>query len=206
MVSKFPLRNRQTFGIISIGYSIELPAIYWPAWSGPLISGVRTMNSDKDNKLIETLYRETYERLFIYAISALGDRALAEEAVQDTFRIACMKTDILAKSQNHIGWLINTLKNVIRNIRKTHARLNRTVSAALAANGVSEDSSMEAVEIEIFCTAVLGMEDYALIKRIAIDKCTMLEASEELGISVEACKKRVQRAKNKLKKSITENL
>ena len=37
---------------------------------------------------------------------------------------------------------------------------------------------------------------------IVIRKYSMLEAAEELGISVEACKKRVQRAKKKLQKII----
>ena len=39
-------------------------------------------------------------------------------------------------------------------------------------------------------------------KRILEDLLAMLEAAEELGISVEACKKRVQRAKKKLQKII----
>lgn len=40
---------------------------------------------------IEQLYRELYLPLCIYANSALQSRPLAEEAVQDTFRIACTK-------------------------------------------------------------------------------------------------------------------
>ena len=43
----------------------------------------------------------------------LRDHCLAEEAVQETFRIACAKADRLAESENRQGWLINTLKNVL---------------------------------------------------------------------------------------------
>ena len=40
---------------------------------------------------IEALYRSMFDSLYYYALNALEDRSLAEEAVQDTFRIACAK-------------------------------------------------------------------------------------------------------------------
>ena len=48
----------------------------------------------------------------------------------------------------------------------------------------------------------LGEEDFQLLVNIVVRRYTMLEAAEELGITVEACKKRVQRAKKKLQKII----
>ena len=45
-------------------------------------------------------------------------------------------------------------------------------------------------------------EDFRLLKRIALDRCTMLEVAEELGISLESCKKRVQRARKRLQEKI----
>ena len=47
--------------------------------------------NQEEEEYIERLYREMYTRLCIYAMSALGSKALAEEVVQDTFRIACIK-------------------------------------------------------------------------------------------------------------------
>ena len=157
-------------------------------------------------KAIEYLYCEMYTRLCIYALNALNDVSLAEEAVQDTFRIACMKSDSLMESQNRQGWLTNTLKNVIRNMRRSQARLNSIITAALSLDNLSPELSDDNSDFELYCTLVLGKDDHTLLKRIVIDKCTMLDVSKEFGISVEACKKRVQRAKRKLKKSITENL
>ena len=75
-------------------------------------------------EIIAQLYREMYRKLVVYAENALND-SLAEEAVQDTFRIACSKYDELMNSSNPQGWLMNTLKNVIRNIRKEQANLNK---------------------------------------------------------------------------------
>ena len=44
--------------------------------------------------------------------------------------------------------------------------------------------------------------NFQLLVNIVVRRYTMLEAAEELGITVEACKKRVQRAKKKLQKII----
>lgn len=44
--------------------------------------------------------------------------------------------------------------------------------------GISERD----VNWEMYCTSVLGEEDFELLKRIAIENRTMLEASSELGI------------------------
>ena len=59
--------------------------------------------NQEEEEYIERLYREMYTRLCIYAMSALGSKALAEEAVQDTFRIACIKPDGLMSSKNPRG-------------------------------------------------------------------------------------------------------
>ena len=47
-------------------------------------------------------------------------------------------------------------------------------------------------------------EEFDLIRKVVLEKYSLLEAAEELGISIEACKKRLQRAKNKLKKKLEE--
>ena len=79
--------------------------------------------SAHQEEFITQLYKEMYEKLVVYAENMLNE-GLAEEAAQDTFRIACSKYDELMNSSNPQGWLMNTLKNVIRNIRKEQANLN----------------------------------------------------------------------------------
>lgn len=156
-------------------------------------------------RAIEKYYQEMFYQLSAYAQSALNDRSLAEEAVQDTFRIACAKADSFLSSPNPKGWLLNTLKNVIHNTIRSRAYLSNLVvfSMDFDENMVSEEP--DAPDIDILYSDLADNEDYRLLKKIALDKCTMLEAAKELGISVEACKKRVQRAKKKLKKHFEEN-
>ena len=56
--------------------------------------------------------------------------------------------------------------------------------------------------MDLLFNDISGSEDFQLLKRIALDRCTILELAEELGVSVEACKKRVQRARKRLQKKL----
>ena len=60
-----------------------------------------------------------------------------KRAVQDTFRIACTKVDELITSPNPKGWLMNTLKNVINNMKRSRARWLRVLFTSAE---ISEDS------------------------------------------------------------------
>lgn len=159
------------------------------------------LNREQD-EVIELLYREMYASLCNYAMNALDDRQLAEEAVQDAFRIACMRPDSLMGSDNRKGWLMSTLKNVICNIRRSRARLNNLVISAVSIDDLKIEAPSSDNSFEMIYSDLLGQDDFELLKMIVINKYTMLEASTELGVSVEACKKRVQRAKRKLKNLI----
>lgn len=152
---------------------------------------------------IAQLYQEMFKSLCIYAMSSLNDRSLAEEAVQDTFRIACAKPDDLLSSENPKGWLTSTLKNVIRNIQRSHAHLSNLLLNAIPVEEVAAAPSD--LDFHVICADFVGENNYKLLKMISLDRYTMLEASRELGIMVEACKKRVQRTKKRLKNFIKEN-
>jgi len=161
------------------------------------------MSPDKyQADFIEKLYIEMYYALLIYAQSALNDPQLAEEAVQDAFRIACGKADDLLSSPNPQGWITNTLKYVIKNMIRSRARLNNMIVSSMALDENSVSTNPDTLDTDVLYSDLIDNEDYQLIKKIALEKYTMLAASKELGISVEACKKRVQRAKKNLKKYI----
>jgi RNA polymerase sigma-70 factor (ECF subfamily) len=161
--------------------------------------------TDNQRRVIEKLYQEMFIPLSAYAKSALNDRTLAEEAVQDTFRIACAKADAFLSSPNQKGWLLNTLKNVIHNTVRSRAYLSSLVVASIDLDENIIPGDTDTLNVDFIYSDLADNEDYKLLKKIALDKCSILEAALELGISVEACKKRVQRAKNKLRKYFEEN-
>ena len=164
------------------------------------------MNTESDNNMfVEQLYIEMFPQLLVYANNALNDYSLAEEAVQDTFKVACVKIEDFISSDNPRGWLTNTLKNVIRNMRRARHRLNSIMVSIIAIDETAMCATPDLENPDLLYSDFAGSRDYALLKQIAVEKYSMVEIAEELGISVEACKKRVQRAKKRLKKIIENN-
>ncbi len=143
-----------------------------------------------------------YDMLFTYAKCLLESPALAEEAVQETFRIACAKPETLAASENPKGWITNTMKNVVRNMKRSYASLTRLVVQSLSDEAQLTRMSETDNYTDIEYSDLIVAEEYSLLKSIVLEKNSIRDAAKELGISVEACRKRVQRAKQKLQKAL----
>lgn len=151
---------------------------------------------------IERLYLQMYAMLFEYARASLSSDVLAEEAVQDTFHIACQKPDELFSSPNPEGWIFNTLKNVIRNTVRSQNIAKRILLNYFASNAKDIAVSDDRVGLEILYDDVADLEEFKLVKGMALDGKSYLELAQERGISVVTCRKRMQRAKEILRKKI----
>lgn len=158
------------------------------------------MLNEAQQGAIELLYKEMFESLFVYALNSINDRALAEEAVQDTFRIACAKPEALLFSENPPGWLMNVLKYVLSNMRRRRARMAALFVDTMSANIESLSHGDDAENSPFLYLDKISQEDYELLRMTAIEGMSMLEISNQLGISIDACRKRVQRLRKKLKK------
>lgn len=153
---------------------------------------------------VEQLYKDMYPVLHVYALRILGDSALAEEAIQDAFCIACAKREQFLSSANPRSWIMCTLKHVMQNMLRTQAKLKRLLLSLDAGESLPAEAP-DLMSVDVLFSDVSDSEDFRLLKRIALDRCTMLEISEELGISVETCKKRVQRARKRLQEKIAKS-
>lgn len=158
------------------------------------------MTSDQ-HKRIEVFYLEMYDQLFLYAQNALKNESLAEEAIQETFRIACTKPEEFISSPNPKGWIINTLKYTMQNMRRSRDRANALLNQYLAAY-TSDAFSEDRIPLEVTYENVAHSEEFQLIKEMAVEGKSHLEMAQSRGISVAACKKRVQRAKEFLRRKI----
>ena len=158
------------------------------------------MDKSQD-EMISELYRQMLNPLYSYAKAILQNPGLAEEAVQETFMIACQKPESLLSSESPRGWLVLTLKNVIRNQQRSKARLSKHIlqndenSALIFENEAATYDDYTAVEY----SDIVSPQDYAMLRKYVFDKCSMLDISKEYGLSLDATRKRIQRARNKLK-------
>ena len=152
----------------------------------------------EQHRLIEDLFIEMYEKLLTYARCSLPEEGLAEEAVQETFRIACQKPESLQASPNPQGWLVNTLKNTIRNIKHSRATAAR-ILAQYQQVRIEDTYSEDELSLTTLYGEVADKEEFKLLKEFAIDGRSHMEMAKDRGITVNACKKRLQRAKENLR-------
>lgn len=162
------------------------------------------MQTEQD-AFLEELYRKHFHELQVHAYRYLGDWQSAAEATQDAFHIAWRKIFDVMSSDNPIGWMKNTVKNTARNMVKSRAKYLSLFVSAEELPGISdvyefeEDSSL-AQE----CKEVLTEKKYHIFKRVAIDGATQLEVAKEMGLSLWACQKRVQRIMKILRERLGE--
>lgn len=154
---------------------------------------------------IEKLYFAQYERLVAYASASLKNGPLAEEAVQETFQRACMYPESLCGSPNPEGWLMSALKNVICDIQKQQSMAVKLICECEAPSGKGIVPGTEDGNVDILYGDLAATEEYRLIREIALEGRSMLELARERGISVDACKKRVQRAREFLRRRLEEH-
>ena len=159
------------------------------------------MNAEQSRK-IEQLYHEMFDKMKIYACCSFDNEALAEEAVQETFRIACQKPEQLCESANPRGWLMQTLKYTICNIQRNQATAKRLMEQYLVTQTKDVSVLEDKMDLNALYDDIADTEEFKLLAEMAIEGRSHLEMANSRGISVNACKKRVQRAKEILRRKM----
>lgn len=158
------------------------------------------MNSDQA-AMIESLFQAHYSELQVYAYRFLGNWDAAAQAVQETFHIACEKIDALQDSPNQIGWLKNTTRYVCLNTIKTK---NRQMKLLVAIEEVSPKqlpsiNDVYSIENEDALKSILLDIEFQLIFETIIQGIPYTTVAQKHGITMWACRKRVQRIIKKLR-------
>ena len=160
----------------------------------------------EQSKYIEQLYLELYDKLKAYARCLMENDALAEEAVQETFRIACQKPEDVCASPNPQGWIFVALKNTIQNMQRSRATAKHLLERYLLTQANETAFAKDAIRVELVYEDIADTEEFQLLKELAIEGRSHEEMALSRGISVSACKKRVQRAKEKLQAKLKKYL
>ena len=160
--------------------------------------------TEEQGRHIERIFRSMQGKLHTYAVSVLRNEFQAEEAVQETFRIVCEKPQEMLASPNPPGWVTLALKNVLRNMVRRNATLRRYFATAEETGIKWMRDSLHQVDgdVDLMYSDLLRKKDFYLLKQVILEKRTLLDMAEELGISIGACKKRFYRAEEKLRQEI----
>lgn len=161
--------------------------------------------TQEERECIDRLYRDMFHSLYAYAYGILSNQCLAEESVQETFRIACGKPKELIACPKPKGWLVEVLKNVIRNAQRKRAMLEKYIATLEPADLDRLVSPDCGGDVDLMYSDLISPAEFHLLKRVDIEGYTMLEMAEELGINVETCKKRAQRAREKMRQQLEDS-
>lgn len=159
----------------------------------------------EQDAFIEKLFREHFHELELYAYRFLRDKNAAQIATQDAFHIACNRIDIIMNSPNPVGWMKITTKNTALNMIKARNRQLKLFISIEEYTGVLATSDVGTDETELIdhCLTIVSAKEFELFRRIALDGIPYTDAAKELGISMWACRKRVQRITEKLRNALT---
>lgn len=157
---------------------------------------------DQESEQLERLYCEMYDWLLGYANGTVMEPSRAEEAVQETFRIACDKRSTLLQSENPKGWLVNTLKGVLRNFVRKDTRDSKVFVPYPEQFDYEQPQELPP---ELLYQDLAETKEYQLLMKLS-ETGSVRELAKVLQISENTCKKRVQRARTYLRKRIKRGL
>ena len=147
-----------------------------------------------DEAVLRELFLQNYSDLVRFAAAALSSEDLAQDVVQDTFLVAQIRIDRLRASESPRAWLFATLKNIIGNVYK-----HQKVLYNLLDTGPERDVAVEpAAPVRLEYRGLIDQGDLDLLVWIYCEGCSYQQAADRLQISLSACKKRIQRARERL--------
>lgn len=165
----------------------------------------------KQRVFIEKLYDKNYDRLLEYALIFLNE-ADAEEAVQNLFLDACRpgKIDKLLEHPRPEAWLGQGIKFSINKIKRSKQQLAKLVQnvSQYAESGDELTKNIDAIpdvrpldiDVNTLYEDLALHKDFQLVKRYAVDGKSAWEIAQEDNVSLPTCRKRLVRAKERLRK------
>ena len=159
------------------------------------------MDCNRD-EFFTRLYLEQFDFLYKTACFLLHDEHLGFDLAQETFLVAYLRIDELMQHPNPVGWLVQTMKYKLTHIKRDQKILLEFHEeiAAHADDGIDfEECESNWKERWL---QVLSETEFALLKRYYGEGFPIQTVAQEFGLSVEACYKRFQRAKKKLRQFI----
>jgi len=140
---------------------------------------------DSAETLIRTLYAEHGRSLLAYATRLTGDRAAAEDVVQETLVRAWKHADDLAEGRGSVrGWLLTVARNIVTD--RARARAVRPVEVADVVDQppTETDHSESVVNTMVVLEALdkVSPEHRDVLVQLYYHGRSVAEAAKELGV------------------------
>jgi RNA polymerase sigma-70 factor (ECF subfamily) len=144
----------------------------------------RARLASSDPAALAVVYAEHGPGIRRFLQGLLGDRAAADDALQETFARAFRRMDTLRDPARIAPWLFGIARNVALEARKARRRIGRLVLPDLEADEGDERGGVEAhtPEAELLGREAVGVVDRAL-DRLSTDRRAVLMLRLDHGLS-----------------------
>ena len=156
----------------------------------------------EQNQFLTERYHKKRKFLLEFAESSLHNYALSEEAVQQTFEIACRKIDDFCSSPNPDGWLTKTLSLVIRNMEKRQRSERRVIAITDEYRPDLVAAPEVPLPLRVTYGSLVDTPQFRLVYEAEVLGRTYKEIAKDLGITENTCKKRAERARDWLRRKL----
>ncbi|HEY0697850.1 MAG TPA: sigma-70 family RNA polymerase sigma factor, partial [Micromonospora sp.] len=170
-----------------------------PVWS-------RRRQVSQAEVLVRTLYEEHGAALLGYATRLTGDRAAAEDVLQETLIRAWRHAGSLSEATGSVrGWLFTVARNIITDRARARAARPAEVAASPASIPVQHDHAQRVVDSMVALQALdrLSDEHRSVLVQIYLRGRTVAETADLLGIPAGTVKSRSHNALKLLRQSLT---
>jgi RNA polymerase sigma-70 factor (ECF subfamily) len=166
-----------------------------------LLPGARSGGSD--DALIRAVYQQHGQAVLAYATKLTGDRAAAEDVLQETLVRAWRHSQVLVNGQGSVrGWLLRVAGRIVVDRARARAARPREVTESPAEPPMERDHADQVIDsMEVFeALQKLSEEHREVIVQLYFRGCSLLEVSTALGVPEGTVKSRSYHALRALRK------
>ena len=153
----------------------------------------RARQADSDEALVRSLYDEHGRALLAYATRLTGDRAAAEDVVQETLVRAWKHPEALVNGKGSVrGWLLTVARNLITDRARARAARPIEVAESPATPPVERDHADAVVDSVVVMAALdtLSGPHRDVLVELYFRGRSVVEAAGVLGIPAGTVKSR----------------
>ena len=157
----------------------------------------------EEREFLHGLYRDHYQALFDYAYQLGIGREAAEDYVQDAFMTVIRHIEDIRKTGSPRMYLNQALKNVIGyQLRSIRYAVNLQRKLREQPDLFQGEPHTDELPPETLFRGAVSEAELTLLIRFYLEGWPQKELAEELGISENACQKRIARAKLHLRSAL----
>ena len=131
------------------------------------------------------------------------DWGRVEEAVQETLTIAWTKRDEVLASQNIPGWLVKTLRYVLKNMIRQDQQWKKQV--LLAQKDLDPNPTQPPPGADLELEGLVSPEEYTLLRQVYVEHVPYEELCQTHGVKKSALAMRIKRAKERFRAAYLES-